>query len=195
MPTFKSNEVMIISGRRGFGKSTHAKHIARASPKLIIWDPMFEYGKFGTVVRRVKDGENLDRIVVQTSNNTTKEFEEFCKYIWYNKKNVIVIIDELDEHAKHTILPPYCGKLFRLGRHKGIGCVGIARRIAMLHKTPPAQAHHIVSFNQSLPNDVEYLAEFIGKERAIKLRTLPKFTYLWVNTETDVVEIGKVSKL
>lgn len=163
--------------------------IARASKKVIIFDPLFEHSMLGVVVNKPEDIGQQERVVFQPISNTVEVFEEFCKYIWQNRENILVIFDEVDEHADLYNLPVYFGRLVRLGRHKGIGVVGITRRIANVNKTLPALSHHIISFRQTLPNDVGYLADFIGWKNASKLRDLPDYYYLHFDWKT--AEIGK----
>ena len=191
LPLIKSNEVGTIAGKRGMGKSTIARMIGKLFKKLIVYDPMFEYGMLGTRVRNLDDIGQLDKVVYSPMNNTLEELEKFCDWVWIHRKNVMVILDEIDEHAKGNFLPPKFGRLCRLGRHKGLGVVGITRRIANLNKTLPALSHHIISFRQNLPNDIEYLAEFIGKQPASKIMELEKYQYIWYEDERSTFTIGK----
>jgi hypothetical protein len=166
--------------------------IARAAKKVIIYDPLFEHGMLGVTASNVDDVAQFDRCVFQPIKNDDEVFEKFCQTVWERRENVIVIIDEVDEHATVYNLPPNFGKLVRLGRHKGIGIVGITRRIANVNKTLPALSNHIISFRQTLPNDVAYLADFIGWENAAKLKDMPDFTYL--HYDWKVATIGKTHK-
>lgn len=195
MPSMDSNEVAVISGQRGTGKSTLMRMIAKSTKFVIVYDPMFEHGILGTITNNIDGIGNLQRVVFQPINNTRETFEKFCDHVWRTRQNVTVFIDELDEHATVNFLPPNFGKLLRLGRHKGIGVVGLTRRIANLNKTAPAQSHHIISFKQTLPNDIEYLMAYIGKENAVKLTELEKFEYLWHNFVASSTFIGKTKKI
>ena len=183
----KTTEVVLISGQRGTGKSTLLRMIARRAKKVIVYDPLFEHGMLGVKTRNVEDVAQLDRVVFQPINNDEKTFEDFCRTIWNKRDNVLVFIDEVDEHADLYNLPPFFGRLVRLGRHKGIGVIGITRRIANVNKTLPALSHHIISFRQTLPNDVAYLADFITWDNASKLKTLPDFCYLHFDWKTATI--------
>jgi hypothetical protein len=146
----------------------------------------------GVPTSNVEDVAQFDRVVYQPVNNTLEVFEKFCQIVWEKRQNVLVIVDEVDEHATVYNLPPNFGKLVRLGRHKGIGVFGVTRRIANVNKTLPALSNHIISFRQTLPNDVAYLADFIGWDNASKLKDLPDFVYL--HFDWKVATISKTRK-
>ena len=186
----KTTDVLTIAGQRGTGKSTLLRMIARAAKKIIVYDPLFEHGMLGVPTGNVNDVRQLDRVVYQPLKNDEEEFEKFCKAAW-EKDNVIVFVDECDEHADLYCLPTYFGRLVRLGRHKGIGVVAITRRIANLNKTVPALSQHIISFRQMLPNDISYLADFMGWKNASQLRDLPDYHYLDYDGRTGAIDVTK----
>ena len=165
--------------------------IARSAKKIIVYDPLFEHSMLGVPTRSVDDVKQLDRVVYQPIKNDEEEFERFCKTVWENRDNIIVFVDECDEHADLYHLPTFFGRLVRLGRHKGIGVVAITRRIANLNKTVPALSQIIISFRQMLPNDVGYLADFMGWKNASQLRDLPDYHYLNYDGKTGTIGVTR----
>lgn len=156
-----SDELVTIAGKRGYGKTTAAKNLISKLTRVIIWDPMDEYGEFP------------NRYIPSTGS--IEEFDRFLKFYW-GRGNIFIFVDEADQ-----VLPegrPLCEygrKIINLGRHRNIGMGMITRRVALLNKTAVSQSQELILFHQFIPNDVKYLKEFIlGAE---ELRYLPKFKY------------------
>lgn len=157
----RSDELITIAGKRGYGKTTAAKTLISKLIRVIIWDPMNEYKEFP------------NRYIPSTGS--IEEFNRFLKFYW-DQGNIFIFVDEADQ-----VLPegrPLCeygGKIVNLGRHKNIGMGTITRRIALLNKTVVSQAQELILFHTFIPNDIRYLNEFIIG--ADQLRTLPKYKF------------------
>lgn len=157
----RSDEIITIAGKRGYGKTTAAKALISKLTRVIIWDPMGEYGEF-------------DNVYVP-KEGTIEEFNRFLEWCWL-QGNIFVFVDEADQ-----VLPegrPLCefGRLIiNLGRHRNIGMGMITRRIAMLNKTAVSQSQELILFHTFIPNDIRYLKEMIVG--ADQLKTLPKYQF------------------
>lgn len=157
-----SNELAVISGKRGFGKTTLAKTLISGLSRVAIWDPMGEYG-----------GPNA--YIPHTGN--AGEFNEWVKGYW-NVGNVCLMVDESDQvMAERKELPVYANKVINLGRHRNIGLIMITRRLASLSKTAVSQCADLFLFHHFLINDIKYLEGMIGDD-AHKLKNLAKYQYL-----------------
>ena len=150
----RSDELVTIAGKRGYGKTTAAKELVQGLSRIQIWDPMGEYDNSYTPV-----------------SGSIEEFNTFLKSIWI-RGNCFVLVDEADQVMPE--LKPLClyaNKIVNLGRHRNIGMGMITRRIAVLNKNAFAQSSMLVLFHHFAPNDIRYLSEFIPTaEELIKLQ-------------------------
>lgn len=153
----RSNELLTISGRRGYGKSTLAMSLISNLTRKEVWDPLAEFGGY------------------QPQNGSSEEFEAWLKPIFI-RGNCFIMVDEAD-----LVLPvrkplgPYAYKLVNIGRHRNLGLGMVTRRIAELNKTAFSQSESIYLFKHSIPNDIKYLAEFIDGVEVV--RTFEKYQY------------------
>jgi DNA helicase HerA-like ATPase len=143
----KFDQIIVITGKRGSGKTTFAKKLIASIPE-----------------NRIKiidiNGEYKNSFIP----NNYSEIDVFLKNIW-EKGNIFLVIDEADTvFPEHKKLQDYYYKIIHLGRHRNIGLLAITRRIARLNKDVIANAHHIFVFSLVIPNDVKYLREFMGGE-------------------------------
>lgn len=153
----RSDEVLTIAGKRGYGKTTIAQEVIQSLSRVAIWDPHREY-----------DHANSYHPV----NGSIDEFEQWLKPLWQNG-NIFIMIDEADEviPVQPVILSPTIYKIVNYGRHRNIGLGMITRRIAMLNKTAFSQSVEIILFHHFTPNDIRYLSEFIpNTDELIKLQ-------------------------
>ena len=172
---------------KGTGKSSYLQMIAKVMPRVIIYDPLFEHGKLGTVVHTARDIGNLDKVVVQPADNTTAIFEEVCRVVW-SRDNVFFIADEVEKHEDTYHLTPWFSRVLEHGRHKGIGGAYVSRRPARMNSSIPALSDHIIVFRLFTPNDIQYFYEIIG-DAAERLKTLPDYYFMHYDHKT--ITFGK----
>ncbi len=141
------DEIIVIAGVQGTGKTTLAKYLLQriTKPKIII-DPNGEYEK------------NLGEVIIPYGDIS----ELLTKLV--ARGNLCVAIDEADMFFRqsHYPLSGIYHYFVHLGRHRNLLRIFITRRIADLHKDVVSQATHIISFYQFLPNDIDYLKKFMG---------------------------------
>lgn len=150
----RSDELVTIIGKRGYGKTTIAKELIQGLSRVKIWDPMHEY-------------ENSYRPI----NKTVEEFDLFLKGVWL-EGNCFVLVDEANlVMPEGRPLSFYASQIVDTGRHRNIGMAMLTRRIAALNKNAFAQSSMLIAFHQFAPNDIRYLNEFIpNAEELIKLQ-------------------------
>jgi DNA helicase HerA-like ATPase len=158
----RSDELVTIAGKRGYGKTTAAKNILKNISRVLIWDPLGEYTEYG-----------VQSYIPKT--NTIAEYDAFLKRAW-SMGNVFVCTDEADQVMPvERPLSQYANLITNLGRHRNIGMCNITRRIARLNKTVFSQSREVILFHHFMPNDIRYLAEFIPD--ADTLKNLKKYEY------------------
>lgn len=158
----KSNEIITISGSRGFGKTTLAKSLINGLDRVVIWDIFGEYNHPHSYI---------------PSLGSVDEFERWLKTSWVNG-NVCVMVDEANMvMPERRPLCEHASKIINLGRHRNIGMIMITRRLASLNKDAVSQSAELFLFQHILGNDMKYLSDMIGKEEAMTLKNLKKFQY------------------
>lgn len=156
----RSNEILTISGKRGYGKTTLIKSLIANLSRVAIWDPMAEY-----------DHPNSYR----PKQGTIAEFDAWL-HQWWMLGNVFLVVDEADfVMPVKKPLSPEAYSIINVGRHRNIGLAMLTRRIAELNKTAFSQSENIFLFRHSISNDVNYLREFIDNVEVI--RTFEKYQY------------------
>lgn len=152
----KSDGIYIIIGTRGSGKTTLAKWLIdllrKYDVKILVYDYLKEYGNLKS-----------NNVEIHYANlHDEKDFDKVLERILKNG-NIFFVVEEADKFFNvRENLTGNKSELIHRGRHYGIGGLFITRRIANLNKDVVSQADLIFSFYQFLPNDIEYLREFIG---------------------------------
>lgn len=162
----RTDQIIVVAGMRGSGKTNLVKVLI--SPLTIphtIYDPLDQYGNV-----------SKHRIVPQP--DTVATFEATCRRIW-ERGNYLLIVEECEVYLreKHE-LTPYAKLCILRGRNRGIGMWLVTRRIADLHKTPVSQADHLFLYRMFLPNDIDYISQFIPKDVASGLDHMQPFCFL-----------------
>jgi DNA helicase HerA-like ATPase len=192
----KTTDVILILGQRGTGKSNLVKYLAKRFKRIVVYDCLHEHSELGAVTHNIEDinNENLElneKIIFQPYEDSQELFNEFCNRVW-KMQNVVCIIEEISNYASNNYLDLNFSKLLRLGRHRGIGLICISQRCALVNKTIPALAEHIISFRQQLPNDLAYLYEFVGQD-VYKLPSLENFYFMHYSYKTGVTFYKPIS--
>ncbi|MEM3896174.1 MAG: ATP-binding protein [Archaeoglobaceae archaeon] len=166
----ESDEIIVITGQQGYGKTTLAKFLIKKLLEngidVVIIDPNDEYGEFeGEADRIVPEGGDFSRVY------------EALKKAW-EKGNRALIVDEAD--IVFPIREQLSGVKYDIvhrGRHRNLLRIFVVRRLANLNKDVVSQAKKIISFYQFLPNDLKYLKEFMG-DYAELTKNLPKYHFI-----------------
>lgn len=182
MLKIRSDDIVAICGKRRSGKTYFTKWLLRRIPKWIVWDYNFEY-KMGDVIvytltdLRIQYRQGVKRIVYRPMSKTDEDFEAFCAEA-FSYANVMIVVEEVERYATSWQIPFSLKRIVDVGRHRGLGLIATMRRTKRVHADILFNADHIIAFHQHRPQDLDYLAEYIG-EIAYRLKTLPDFWFLW----------------
>lgn len=180
----RENELVVIVGRKGSGKTTVARKLARERPRRIYIDPMHEYTD-GVIVRRFADlaaylrNKAYDRYaVVFRSMNDDEMLAAIAIATRGEPENpplpgVTYIIDEADRLCSARSMPAPIQLLANYGRHFGASAIFVARRAKMLPLDVRANADRYIIGQTFEPGDVDYMREYIGDEKAEAVKALP----------------------
>lgn len=180
----RSDDVIIVCGKRRSGKSYFFRVLMKPFKRRIIWDYNWEHGDMGYIVHfpnRIAEAmkKNLFHIVFQPINKTLDDFRNFLRAV-QNFHNVVFGIEEVERYAeggKKSYMPPELRIIIDTGRHKAQGVVCTVRRINRVHQDIPANADHIFVFHQHRPQDLDLLREWMGEE-IYKLKTLQPYFFI-----------------
>ena len=156
----RTDQIAVIAGQRGTGKTYLAKQLIAGLQRVIIYDPVGEYDP---------------RFAYVPNGDSVEEFEAFMEKCW-NMGNIFIVVDEAERFLRNNgRILPFTYKVINTGRHRNIGMLLITRRLAELHKTPFGLSHMVILFRLFLPNDIKYISEFLV--HAEEVRTLPDYKY------------------
>lgn len=181
----KRNNVIFVSGQRGSGKSYWVKSHLRNLPRFIIYDSLSEYDigertdNFNDFIKLLKD-KGLMRIAYDPLDVT--DFDLVCKAV-YRLENLCFVVEEVDQFATPSRIPPDLARILKYGRHKEIDFIGVSRRPAETSRLLTSQANRFIIFRQHEPRDISYFKSFIGPQ-ADSLKTLKAHYHLDVSWGT-----------
>jgi len=165
------DSVTFVCGARGSGKSSWLKQYARGFGRVLVWDPMREYGE-ALGVEAVGAPSDLvalrhaDPVLVFAPEFvSTAAFDFFCHVAW-SRRAGLVIADELAAVTHAGKASGWWGRLIREGRHRGIEIAGATQRPAEIDKTIIGNATRAVVFRLQRRADRELMAAELDIDRA-----------------------------
>jgi len=192
------NEVILIFGKRGSGKTTLAKKLLLGKKRVVIFDTLREY-KIGLVTDDVivvfeflsqHEFSQVCRISYSPEIEDKKAFGYVCDLV-YSMKDLTLLVEEVDNYSTALITPESFSKIIRYGRHQNISLIAVARRTAEVPRLLTSQATDFYVFAHHEPRDVEYFAHLFNWDVAEKIRTLRQFQYIHLKPElaTHTIEV------
>lgn len=184
--------ILAVMGQSGQGKGVYVKgRLRRDNPaRLLIWDPMDEYGDFA---RGQPSTSHLVAAVTRCGRRApfrvryrpkgepgsalmAREFAVWCKLAMI-AGNCTALAEELSFVTRPSYAPPAWAKLCNAGRHEGIAVIGISQFPAQIDKSILSNATEVVSFYLGeLPHRKVVARKLDVSETAIK--SLRQFHYL-----------------
>lgn len=196
------NEIIVILGRKGCGKTVMARYLLRGKARVIVYDPMRQFSDMGAIVESpydlkeylIKNGKNPHiRVVYQPFYDPNdkgdirrREFTNICMAV-NCMQSVWFFVDEID-----LSLPPrsedngFFDNLLARGRHAAISLVATTIRYVDVKRKMTAQADKIICFHMHEGADLDYFEDLWGPV-ARDLKTLPKYHYLFYDAEQNDV--------
>lgn len=197
MFNLKTDDVIVVCGKRRSGKTYFAKWLLLKFPRAIIWDYNHEYKLRNSAI--VYDLKNLiptflsgkfRYVIFRPLVKTEQAFESFCQ-VCEKQRNVLVMIEEVERYATAWLIQPSLKRLIDTGRHKGIGLLFTMRRTLRVNPDITFNADFIFAFSQHRPQDLEYLAEYMNPQTVFKLPKLPTFWFIVYEDRTGKTYVCK----
>jgi hypothetical protein len=182
------NEIILITGQRGQGKTTYLKDQIGIFDRVIIFDVLgeftFEYSGYptaynmGDFFKMLKRNMNDNFFVIDYFNPKTSEedFETICTAI-NRLQNIMFVVDEIDYFCSSHSIPRQFDEIVKRGRHQGLNLIVATRRP---HEIPPiirSQVSSLVTFRHIEPNDLDYLGSIINLP-VEEISSLKRFHYV-----------------
>lgn len=179
-------------GLKGQGKTSLLRLIHRRLSRSIVVDDHEEFSE-GVRIRAFPDlvaylYDNCDKPfkVLYTSEKMPvdpfeddSEFNRFCRFI-FNVPDMVLFINEVGLYTDPGRIPEGLKVLIAQGRREYIDIIATVRRKAETHNMITSQQDILVSFKQTLPEDVKYMSRYIGS-LADKIPTLETWHFAWTN--------------
>jgi hypothetical protein len=180
----RTNDITIIVGKKGCGKSSRAREIALERRRRIYIDPMHEHtdgvivrdfaslaaylrkaahDRYSVVFRSMDENEMLAALAIATRGSPENP----------PLPGVTYIVDETDRLASARSIPEPLHRLANYGRHFGASAIFIARRAKALPADIRASADRYIIGQTHEPGDVDYMREYIGDEKAEAVKNIP----------------------
>lgn len=138
-------DVRAVYGATGSAKSSYVKEELKRlkCSRIIIWDPVDEYGELAGVVKVTTARDLVDllrryprgplKVRFVTSNYKLFEVWAQCAFSWCN---AAVVAEEIADVTSAGKAPPWWGQVIRKGRARGLAPIfGLSQRPAEADKT------------------------------------------------------------
>lgn len=187
------NEVILVTGQRGQGKTTYIKNQISLYSRVIIFDLLGEFTYYDTDLNlrdffkslsKAKE-ENFFVLNYYNPKNSEDDFHVICEAM-NRLKNIMFIVDEIDYFCSTHSIPKQFDEIVKRGRHQGLQLMVATRRP---HEIPPiirSQVTKFITFRHIEPIDLDYIKDLTGINPD-EVQGLPNFSFIkW--------EEGKISK-
>lgn len=168
-PRRPRDSVTFVAGARGSGKSSWLKQHARGFGRVLVWDPMHEYGDALAVAAAESPLDLYQRrtepvLVFAPPFVTVNAFDFFCELAW-SRGTGLVLVDELATVTHPGKASGWWGRLIREGRHRGIEIAAAAQRPAEIDKTIIGNATRLIVFRLGRRIDRQLMADELDCDR------------------------------
>ena len=198
----------LVLGKSGTGKSYFARRLAQRlaeNKKLIVIDNSTDHDTIEGIFPIEVHSENIKKLsprkiidkfervllyFTYTDTNSVNTFlNRLMNEVW-NKKNIVVLIDEAHIFFPRSNYPQELEMLVRAGRKGGIDIVFVTQQFVDLNLTALKQAHYFGIFRMTEQNEIDRVARYIPEARQI-LPTLEDYHLLFVDMNRGKWQIIK----
>lgn len=172
-------------GATGSGKGVSIReHLKREkAARLVIWDPLREYGEFGRYVTSIADlckalaSQKFGVCYFPGGDPDTyaDKFELFCRAV-FSAGNCTVHVEELASVTRPNYAPPGWRRITKQGRHRGLRVIAATQRPVDCDKDFLSGVTYIRVFYLRWARDKKLMAECMDEplEEISSLTTVEK---------------------
>lgn len=177
-------DIRVALGRTSSGKSYLLRFQLADHRRVVIFDPNREAANAigATVCETPSQLYNVlkaggDFRVCYRAFPRTNEAEDLAAFDLANRMiyavgNLTVMWEEIDFFCARN-LHGAAYPIIHAGRHRGLKVFAAARRPANVPRDLTSQASRLICFNFSEPNDLKYVAEYMGRKAAETVASAP----------------------
>jgi len=200
-----------VWGRSGSGKSTYVKALIKSRTRVIVFDPLDEYGQlrgFATV-RRVDDvrvamrkrWDGFKVAYVPPSMNEAAALDRLALLCLaaqepyrqgHDRRELTLVVEEMNLSFPVASLPAELrgfGEVCSRGRHYGIEAIGLSQRIAEVATRFRGNCTETVVFAQQGRRDLQAAVDALGFVDPAEVKALEDHAY--IRAAGGQVERGK----
>lgn len=163
-------------GASGSGKGVSVReHLKKEKPsRLLVWDPLNEYGQFckvktadmAVLIRETKKGNfSVSYWPGPDAGKFADRFAMFCR-VAFAAGNCTVLIEELADVTSPSFAPQPWARLTRQGRHRGLRLIACTQRPAKVDKDFLGSTTYVRTFTLRYPDDRGAMANVMGVPKA-----------------------------
>lgn len=165
MPEQKTNQITLIIGRKGTGKTYFVQNSLTEIQPFILVDSLSEYEGF-TVYETFDDFLNeieTNGVASCITRFTTDAENEALFDFAFSFSPHTLVIEEINKYCSSAWASDELIRLIRYGRHRQINIVGVTQRPYDLPKLLTSQVDVWELFQIVEPRDIDYLEKATGQ--------------------------------
>lgn len=193
------NEVILITGQRGQGKTTYLRSQIGLYNRVVIFDLLGEFTDYDTAYNlreffeglSENKGENFFVLNLYDPKTSEENFHVVCEAI-NRLEDIMFVVDEIDYFCSSHSIPKQFDEIVKRGRHQDLQLMVATRRP---HEIPPiirSQASQLITFRHIEPRDLEYLRSIVEIPEE-DISRLQDFHYLKWSVKGGIIQ-GVVEK-
>jgi hypothetical protein len=176
----------MILGKTGTGKTVLAKSLIENCNRLLVLDPLGEYGgriffDFDSLADyMLTEPEEFQAVLRPQEEEDADFFFRLARTVG----NVTVLVDEAEIYINPQSMPDSFRWLIQFGRHREVSLICVGRRAPELNIYLRAQQTSIISFAQSEPRDIDHLVAYGFDAESITYLTGHEYEVLGADEST-----------
>lgn len=176
------NQVVLVIGMKGYGKTYFARKLARklGNKRYLFLDvsKSFEDSSYSARINWEEinlflNGHMKSLVVTLSEENSKVVLREISKFIPERDLHFNLVVDEVNLYGTSHMLEPSLRKIIALGRHSRLNVILTARDPQEINPRIRSQADAIISFRIEETASLKW-AEERNKEKAALLPKLPR---------------------
>ena len=182
----KVNKLSVILGKRATGKTHLTKEMVAFRPRVIAFDTIREFDipdyEVVTTLEELERQMQKDtfRVRVWDEYNEEEFFDKVCELV-NTFKDLIFIIDEVDQYCGASFCSTGFKKLINYGRHQSIEIICTARSPAEIPKMLIGQTTDLYFFRIMEPNHLKSIGGIYDGD-VNDIKSLPNHEHIHFET-------------
>jgi len=194
MSLIQANDISVVLGMRGSGKSTLSRKLASCFGRLVVFDRLQEhtdgvivndFRAFSGAWKTLWNKKNF-KIIIQFDIEEKSEeqdafFSEVLRVCYKSNRlmgiPLCILIEEVHFYAAPTSINKWLFECVLTGRHSKLSIIANSQRPASIHKALISQANNIFIGQLYEMRDIDYLEKTVGS-CALNARSLPKYNFI-----------------